>query len=147
MDELDPTRRIVTETLRLYPPVHNIPRQTKRHIEVGDYRLLANKEVHLAAIATPRDERFYDDPLSFRPEQWEQQSIEERHDFAYIPFGRGRRTCIGREFARLEAMVVLATIGQQWSLEWTEGDSTVTLNPAITIQAKDGLPMRLRQRS
>ena len=144
---MDPTRRIVTETLRLYPPVHNIPRQTKRHIEVGDYRLPANEEVHLAAIATHRDERFYDDPLSFRPERWQQKSIEERHDFAYIPFGGGRRTCIGREFARLEAMVVLATIGQQWSPEWTKGDSTVTLDPAITIQAKDGLPMRLEQRS
>jgi cytochrome P450 len=145
--ELDLTRRIVTETLRLYPPVHNIPRQTKRDLEINGYRLPADEEVHLAAIATHRDERFYDDPLSFRPERWEQKPLEDRHDFAYIPFGGGRRTCIGREFARLEAMVVLATIGQQWSLEWTKGDSTVTLDSAITIQAKDGLPMRLRQRS
>ncbi|AGB37103.1 cytochrome P450 [Natronococcus occultus] len=145
--ELDLTRRIVTETLRLYPPVHTIPRQTTREIEIDGYCLPANEEVHLSVIAAHRDERFYDDPLSFRPERWQQQSIEERHDFAYIPFGGGRRTCIGREFARLEAMVVLATIGQQWSPEWTKGDSTVTLDPAITIQAKDGLPMRLQQRS
>lgn len=96
-------------------------------------------------IAAHRDERFYEDPLSFRPERWQQQSIEGHHDFAYIPFGGGRRTYIGREFARLEAMVMLATIGQQWGLEWTKGDSTVTLDPAITIQAKNGLPMRLRQ--
>jgi cytochrome P450 len=145
--ELDLTRRIVTETLRLYPPVHNIPRQTKRNVEIDGYRLPANKEVHLAVIATHRDERFYEDALSFRPERWQRKSIEERHDFAYIPFGGGRRTCIGREFAQLEAMVVLATIGQQWVLEWTKGESAVTLDSAITIQAKDGLPMRLQQRS
>jgi cytochrome P450 len=145
--ELDLTRRIVTETLRLYPPVHTIPRQTTQEIEIDDYRLPANEEVHLSVIAAHRDERFYDDPLSFRPGRWQQQSIEERHGFAYIPFGGGRRTCIGREFARLEAMVVLAVIGQQWSLEWMKEDSAVTLDPAITIQAKDGLPMRLQQRS
>jgi cytochrome P450 len=129
----------------LYPPVHNIPRQTKRDIEIDGYPLPASEEVHLAAIATHRDERFYDDPLSFRPERWQQKPLGDRHDFAYISFDGGRRTCIGQEFARLEAMVVLATIGQQWSREWTKGNSTVMLDPAITIQTKDGLPMQLQK--
>nr|WP_255681017.1 cytochrome P450 [Natrinema sp. DC36] len=63
-----------------------------------------------------------------------------------MPFGCGRRTCIGREFARLEATLVLATIGQQWTLEWADGDPTITIEPEITTQTKNGLPMRLRQR-
>ena len=34
-----------------------------------------------------------------------------------MPFGDGRRTCIGGEFARLEATLALATIGQEFNLE------------------------------
>lgn len=55
-------------------------------------------------------------------------------------------TCIGREFARLEATLVLATIGQQWTLEWAGQDPTITIEPEITTQTKNGLPMQIRQR-
>ncbi|WP_226042991.1 cytochrome P450 [Natrinema sp. DC36] len=143
---LDLTNRIVTETLRLYPPIHTIPRQTTRDVQIDGYQIPANEEVHLSIISTHRDERFYDDPLSFRPDRWTENFEEELDDHAFIPFGGGRRTCIGREFARLEATLVLATIGQQWTLEWAGADPTITIEPEITTQTKNGLPMRLRQR-
>ncbi len=54
--------------------------------------------------------------------------------------------CTGREFARLEATLVLATIGQQWTLEWAGKDPTITIEPEITTQTKNGLPMQIRQR-
>ena len=143
--DLELTNRIVTETLRMYPPVHTIPRQATRDFEIGGYQIPSGEEVHLSTIAVHRDERFYDDPMSFRPDRWTTELEETLHDYAFIPFGGGRRTCIGREFARLEATLALATIGQQWTLSWA-GDDTLTIEPEITTQTKNGLPMQVQQR-
>ena len=138
--ELTITDRIIKETLRLYPPIHTIPRQTTTDIEFAGVRIPEGSEVHLSIIHTHRDEQFYDEPQEFKPDRWTESFEDELHDFAYIPFGGGRRTCIGREFSLLEAKIVLATIGQQFRLEW-EGENDVELEPQITINAKHGIPL------
>jgi cytochrome P450 len=146
ISDLDLTNRIVTETLRLYPPIHTIPRQTTRDVEIDGYRLPADEQVHLSVISVHRDERFYDQPLSFRPNRWTPDFEEELAEYAFIPFGGGRRTCIGREFARLEAVLALATIGQQFRLDWAGKDTDINITPEITTTTKNGLPMVLRKR-
>ena len=146
ISELDLTRRIVTESLRMYPPVHTIPRQTRRDIEVDGYVIPADTQIHLPILTVHRDERFYENPDTFQPDRWTAAFEEELPEFAFLPFGGGRRMCVGQEFARLEAMLVLATIGQHWTLEWEGSASGVTLEPEITLESKDGLPMRLQSR-
>ncbi len=64
---LDLTNRIVTEPLRLYPPIHTIPRETTRDVQVDGYWIPAEEEVHLSIISTHRDERFYADPCHSGP--------------------------------------------------------------------------------
>ncbi|MFC7009995.1 cytochrome P450 [Halalkalicoccus salilacus] len=138
--ELDVTDRIIKETLRQYPPIHTIPRQTATDIEFAGVRIPEGKEVHLSIIHTHRDQQFYDEPQEFKPDRWTGSFEDELHDFAYIPFGAGRRTCIGREFSLLESKIVLATIGQQFRLEW-EGNNDVELEPQITINSKNGIQL------
>lgn len=143
--ELEFTDRILTEALRLYPPVHTLPRQTETDVEVNGFRIPKNREIHLSVIHIHRDEQFYTDPLAFRPNRWTDGFKEELHDFAYIPFGGGRRTCIGREFALLEAKIVLATVGQQFQFKW-EAEKDLSLEPRVTIRTEDGIPLRLGSR-
>ncbi len=145
LSELDVTERILTETLRLYPPIHTIPRQTMTDVDIGGFRLPEGHEVHLSIIGVHRDERFYDEPLAFRPDRWTDGFESALPDFAYAPFGGGRRSCIGREFALLEAKLVLATIGQRFQFEW-EGKDEIELEPRVTIQTADGLPLRVQSR-
>lgn len=142
LPELELTDRIITEALRLYPPIHTIPRQTTADVEVNGYRIPEGHEIHLSIIHVHRDGQFYDDPLLFRPNRWTNEFEEDLHDFAYAPFGGGRRTCIGREFALLEAKVVLATIGQRFQFDW-EQEHEIELEPRVTTQAKNGIPLRL----
>lgn len=58
-------------------------------VEIDGFRIPADKQVHLSVISVHRDERFYDDPLSFRPDRWSFELEEEFPDFAYLPFGGG----------------------------------------------------------
>nr|WP_220132519.1 cytochrome P450 [Natronomonas sp. LN261] len=145
LQNLEFTDQIITEALRLYPPIHTIPRQTITDVEVGGYRIPEGHEIHLSIIHVHRDEQFYEDPLEFRPERWTNEFEGELHDFAYIPFGGGRRTCIGREFALLEAKVVLATIGQKFQFEWGKKDE-INLEPRVTTRSKEGIPLKICQR-
>ncbi|MFC6907052.1 cytochrome P450 [Halalkalicoccus tibetensis] len=145
LSELEITERIIKETLRLFPPVHTIPRRTKVPVEFDGFHVPEGEEVHLAVLHAHRDPETYESPTEFRPDRWKGDLEEEIHDFGYVPFGGGRRTCIGREFALLEAKIVLATIGQQFELD---GDHTteIELEPQLTTQSKNGIPMTIRPR-
>jgi hypothetical protein len=49
-------------------------------------------------------------------------------------------------FTRLEATLVLATIGQEWTMEWAGEETEISYGPEITMQTENGLPMRLTTR-
>jgi cytochrome P450 len=67
------------------------------------------------------------------------------HRYAYIPFGGGRRACIGASFAELETVLVLATIARRYRLELTaDGMPVPTAN--VTLRPGRTLPMRLLRR-
>jgi cytochrome P450 len=143
LDDLERTTRVVREAMRLYPPIHTIPRRTTRPVTVGGYRIPADGEVHVSVVRIHRDDRFFDDPLSFRPDRWVDD--DDRPRFAYLPFGAGSRRCIGREFALTEAVLAVAAIARDYRLEWA-GDGALELAPEMTTQPAGDVPMRIRAR-
>jgi cytochrome P450 len=74
------------------------------------------------------------------------QSVgEPRHRYAYIPFGGGRRACVGSSFAELETVLVLATVARRYRLELTVRGFPVPY-ANITLRPGRALPMRLLRR-
>lgn len=140
--ELPFTDRVLREAMRLYPPVHTIPRRTTREVEVGDYRLPADREVHLSVYLLHRNGAVYDDPLAFRPDRWRD---DDRPAYGYLPFGGGRRRCIGQEFALAEAKAVLATVGQRYRLEWPR-EEPLAVEPAVTTRIAGDATMSVHER-
>ena len=65
-----------------------------------------------------RDPRHYEDPDAFRPERWSGDLARRLPRFAYLPFSGGPRVCIGSRFAMMEAVLILATLVQRFSLDW-----------------------------
>ena len=64
-----------------------------------------------------RDERFFEDAKTFKPERWVEGFEKSLPKYAYFPFGGGPRLCIGNNFAMMEAVLLLATLAQKYSLE------------------------------
>ncbi|WP_435320381.1 cytochrome P450 [Haloarchaeobius sp. TZWSO28] len=140
MEYLD---RIIHETLRLYPPVHAIPRVMREPAEVGDYVVPEGSDVLLSVWNVHHDSRFYDDPWTFDPDRWADTTPRAR-GYAYVPFGAGPRICIGRHFARLEMKAVLATVGQRYSLD--VDDDAVEVDPQMTLQPAEPVLARVERR-
>ena len=94
---------------------------------------------------THRDPRYYKNPGKFRLERWAEGSAEAPPKYAYFPFGGGPRLCIGRSFAKMEAVLLLATIAQRFRLSLASG-RPVMPQPSITLRPKGGTKMVLTRR-
>jgi len=143
--ELSHTERVVKESLRLYPPVYGVVRETIAADQIGGYRIPPGTGVGMFQWVVHRDPRFYEDPNAFVPERWTKGFQANRHPLAYFPFGGGPRRCIGERFALLEAQIVLATVAQQYHLELVS-NPRLQLAPAITLRPKHGVEMVLHAR-
>ena len=143
IDHLPTLERVLQESLRLYPPVHTLPRETTRPFSVGERTIPAGVDLHLSVIRVHRDERWYDDPLAFRPERW--VGANDRPNYAYVPFGAGPRSCLGRAFALTEAKLVLASVLRAFELDWGD-DDPLAITPEMTTQPKGETPLVVRRR-
>ena len=140
--ELTYVRRVLDESLRLYPPVYAMFRQAERDVELGGYELPARSLVMLPQWAIHRDPRYFDDPEAFRPERW---ADPDHPTYAYFPFGAGPRSCIGKLFSLTEATILLATIAGEYRLERVD-DGALELRGSLTMHPADGVEMKIKER-
>jgi len=136
---------MLTESLRLYPTAWGMARLAAEEHEIAGYPVRPGYGVAFAQWVIHRDVRWFDAPLEFRPERWENGLAKQLPRFAYFPFGGGPRQCIGNTFALMEASVVLATIGQRFRFGLTAGHKVTPL-ASITLRPKNGIQVRLEAR-
>jgi cytochrome P450 len=134
LDRLPFTSAVFAETLRLYPSASAFGRLVVEPCELGGYVLEPGAGVVISPYASHRNPRFFPQPHRFMPERWERPAWPE---FAYVPFGGGARRCIGEAFARMEGVLVLATLARRFRFVRLErsrvGIGSATLRPARPI--------------
>jgi len=135
--------RVVTESMRLYPPAWIIGRRAIDEYHVGEYVAPPRSILVMSPYIMHRDERFYHEPERFDPDRWTPEFRAALPKFAYFPFGGGPRQCIGESFAWMELILVVATISQQCRLRLAPG---VVPQPLITLRAKHGMRMTVEKR-
>jgi len=145
LDRLVYLDQVFSESMRLYPPVWLVVRRPERDVQIGGYDVPAGSYLHMSQFVIHRDPRFFPDPERFDPDRWTPAAVAARPRHWYFPFGLGARRCIGETFARVEGVLVLATIAQSWSLRLVAGHP-VELQPLITLRPKHGLVVTLHRR-
>jgi cytochrome P450 len=138
--------RVVTESMRLYPPAWLIGRRAIADYELGPYVVPARTILVMSPFVTQRDGRFYTDPERFDPDRWTPEFRATLPKCAYFPFGGGPRQCIGESFAWMELILLVATIAQRWRLQLVPGHP-VGPEPVVTRRTKHGVRMTVHQRS
>ena len=139
------TDAVITEAMRVYPPVYLIGREATSDLELGGYRVKRGTTVFMCQWASHRDLRYFPDPEKFIPERWEDGLAKRLPKYAYYPFGGGPRVCIGNTFALMEAAILLATVGQRYRFTLAE-DAVIDVNPQITLLPAYGIPTVLEMR-
>ncbi|WP_054811222.1 cytochrome P450 [Nocardia arizonensis] len=140
--DLPLVNRVLTETLRLYPPGWLLTRVVSADTTLGGVAIPAGTTIAVSPHTVHRDPSIYLRPHDFVPDRWLAVTPDRT---GYLPFGAGARRCIGDRFALVEAGIALATIASRWQLTATEaGPLTITLRE---LPAPRALPMRLTART
>ncbi|MDC3033505.1 cytochrome P450 [Acidimicrobiaceae bacterium] len=87
---------LFNEAIRKYPPVPFSPRWVVRDTELDGYEIPKNTYIAAGPLVLHNDERYWEDPLAFNPERFEDPTITHE---AYFPFAGGAHTCLGKFFA------------------------------------------------
>jgi cytochrome P450 len=133
------TKRVIKESMRLYPPIWIIERRVIASDVVGGCHLPSGSAVVIAPYALHRHPVFWERPEAFDPERFAGRTPQ-----AYIPFGAGPRGCIGIEFAMLEAQLIATMVAQSFRLRLVPGHPMEPL-PGITLRSRHGLRMTLHE--
>ena len=146
LPRLQYTNMVIKESMRLYPPVSLFGRETVSDYQLDDYQIPAGCSVTISQWVMHRHPKYFDNSEEFIPERWENDLEKRLSRGVYIPFGDGPRICIGKGFAMMEAVLILATIAQKYKLELVK-DHPIVPQPSITLRPEHGIKVEITKRN
>lgn len=141
---LELCERVVSESMRLYPPAWEFEREAIADDVAAGWRIPKGTVIMIAPWTLHRHPRFWDEPARFDPDRFLPERAAGRPRYVYLPFGDGPRVCIGKAFAMMEAKLMLAMMARDVRFELEPG-AHVRPEPSVTLRARDGVPMRFRR--
>ncbi|MQM23864.1 hypothetical protein Taro_056934, partial [Colocasia esculenta] len=146
--QLSYLKLVVKEALRLHPVVPLlVPRETMGHVKIDEYDVFPKTRVFVNAWAIGRDPDFWDKPDEFIPERYVGSDVDFRgHNFEFVPFGAGRRMCIGLSFAIITIELALANLLYAFNWELPDNMKKEGINmeetPGIGVHLKANLELQ-----
>ena len=138
------TRAVIQETMRLYPPIWGLIRTASKPDVIGGKEVLPGDRVVLFCYGVHHDPRFWDEPEAFRPERFMGDANKKRQPYTYVPFGGGKRSCIGGAMSQVENTLALSILLRRFRPEYV-GVEPPGINATVTLTPRGGLPFRIRE--
>ena len=136
---------VIKEALRLHPPAPLlVPRESIEACELDGYTIPAKSRVIINAFAIGRDPRYWDDAEEFKPERFEEGTVDfTGSSYEFLPFGSGRRMCPGFNYGL--ASMELALVGMLYHFDWSlpEGVEEVDMEEAPGLGVRRRSPLML----
>jgi cytochrome P450 len=114
-------RKVIDETMRLYPPLPMMLRLAAEDDEVCGRRIPRRSNVAVMPWVVHRHQRLWREPERFDPERFTPQAIAERSRYAYLPFSAGPRVCIGATMALMEMVTTVAVLARRLKFHLVAG--------------------------
>jgi cytochrome P450 len=135
----------IYEVMRLNPVLPNAePRLTTRRVQIGDFEYPPGVALLASASLVHHDPAIYPEPHAFRPDRF---LDTQPGTYTWIPFGGGRRRCLGASFALQEMKIVLRAVVERYELAPSRAVPERTRRRSITLSPARGATVRLRARA
>lgn len=144
LERLTWTNQIVTESLRLYPPVYNLGRQCVSEDVLAGQTIRRGALILISIYGIHRSDEWWPDAGRFLPERFDENRSWPKN--AWLPFAAGKHVCIGAMFSLTEMKTILAIIGQRFRLELIEPQPVAEV-ARITLAPSREIPIRLVART
>jgi cytochrome P450 len=140
--EMPFTKMFIQEAMRLYPPVWSLLRLSHQDDEINGYHLPKDSMVMICIYAMHRHPQFWENPEVFNPERFYPENMKGKA-FVYIPFGQGKRACVGKPLAMAELQIIFPLLLQHFDFELIDKKEPI-VNPDVIIKPKKPLMMKLK---
>jgi len=137
---------VIKETLRLYPPSFNFGRYARDPSQpwmVKNYKMDGDIQVVFSVPTIHTHEKYWEDPFIFNPERFLSDQLP--HPYAFIPFAKGERSCIGQNFAMMEIKTLLCMTFKKYVFRADPLDGPTISSKNMTLCAKS-IPLFVRSR-
>jgi cytochrome P450 len=135
----------INEVMRRRPVLPNAePRLVKEPIEIGGITYSPGVVLIINSHLVHHDPEIYPDPYAFAPERFLGKTPGT---YTWLPFGGGRRRCLGASFALLEMKIVLRAVLERCELTPADSRPEAPRRRSITISPSRGAEVLLRQRA
>ncbi|MED6193989.1 hypothetical protein PIB30_024299 [Stylosanthes scabra] len=135
---------IIKETLRLHPPIPLLIRKGLRDCIVGGYKIPKGSMGCINIWAMGREPTLWENPIEFRPERFlegEGNTLDVKgNHFELLPFGAGKRGCLGMNLALRELLAIIGALVQcfDWKMFDSEG-KLLSYGTPIDMDEQPGL--------
>jgi cytochrome P450 len=140
------TRAIIQETMRLYPPIWGLIRIATKPDVIDGREIRPGDRIVLFAYGAHHSPKYWDEPEAFRPERFMGEAMKKRKPYTYLPFGGGKRSCIGGAMSQVENTLALSILLRRFRPEYV-GPEPAGIAATVTLTPKGGLPFRIRELS
>ena len=138
------TRAVFEESLRLYPPLPFLVRESQKQTSLAGQRCPFKAMVSISPWVVHRHQRYWDNPEHFNPQRFLAQRASLPTG-SYLPFGMGPRICPGAAFAMQEATMLLAAMVHRYKLN-ADASRPPEVVGRLTLRARNGVWLRLERR-
>ncbi|XP_035430624.2 cytochrome P450 6B6-like [Spodoptera frugiperda] len=113
--ELKFTECVLNEGLRLHPPIGFNTRQCVEDsvLPVGNVPVEKGTKIFMPFYELHHDPKYFPEPDRFDPDRFTRGEVS---DMTYMPFGIGKRLCIGARYARMQILTAFAHILRNYTL-------------------------------
>ncbi|KAF8781363.1 Cytochrome P450 3A24 like protein [Argiope bruennichi] len=142
--------QVFSESLRIYPPVTLfISRFCNQDHKVGSIIIPEGTTVMVPVWDIHHDPELWPEPWKFDPDRFSLENRTSLNSMAYMPFGAGRRNCIGARFALLEAKLAVFRLLKQFKFEACEKteDPLTLVCPTVVINPANGVYLKATPRT
>ena len=143
--KLEYTKKVIDETLRLYPAGWAFFRITTNDDSFDNILLPARSYLMICPYALHRRQDLWESPEFFKPERFENIKNYDPSITGYMPFGEGPHICIGKKLAIMEVQIIIGMIAGLYKLNLLT-KKKIKIDPGIIMKAKDKIYFSLERR-
>jgi len=142
MREIPKLEAFVHETLRLHPPLVTLARAVLKPFSYREHVFEPGHVLMMSPYVSHRVAEYFPDPERFDPDRPAPENL-----FAAIPFGGGKRKCVGNAFALLQVKAIFTALLRRYELTLVDEPSSYRdVMPSLILRPSDPCRLRYRRR-
>lgn len=136
-------RDVFRESLRLYPPLAFVTRDTTQPETLGTREAEPDSVIFVQTWSLQRNPEIWPDADAFDPDRWQCPYAKTAQRQGYLPFGMGPRVCAGAGFAMQEAVLLLAMLLRRYRFAPVPGQPPPEPAARLTLRSANGIRLKV----